>query len=197
MLFHQQPSPKNRRSLMTPDDAAYPFRQEQLPRLHTVTRELEKTCRSQLRAYLDAMAPLFRPRRVLGNHMEGTGKEMVSGADQNFNDLRETYIRACGRPFNLKKELTTPLPSFPTQVQLHTWEYTYEVRSEGERRSITVVSPLTWVLAFPSTYTLAMLRQVVAGKQDQETDSVSAYVLRAALMHVLFAKLPEMSTLFE
>src|SRR5271169_4126377 len=94
-----------------PVDVVPSLTHEQLPHLHNVTSEVAKICRGQLRTYLDALAPLFRPRRVLGNHMEGAGKESVTGADQTFAELRETYFKACGRPFDLRKELPTPLES--------------------------------------------------------------------------------------
>ena len=170
---------------------------EQLPRLHNVTNDVAKICRAQLRTYLDALAPLFRPRRVLGNHMDGAGKETVTGADQNISELRETYFKACGRPFDLRKELPTPLESVPTQIQFYEWEYLYDIRSERERKTITVVSPLTWVLAYSSTYTLSMMRQVVAGKQEQDAEGVRSFVLRACLMQLLFAKVTELRSLFE
>jgi hypothetical protein len=170
---------------------------EQLPRLHNVTKDVSQICRSQLRTYLDALAPLFRPRRVLGSHMDGAGKETVAKADQNFNDLRDTYFKACGRPFELRKELPSPLESVPTQIQLYEWEYQYDIRTDTDRKSITVVSPLTWVLGYPSTYTLSMMRQVVAGKQDRDGEGVRSFVLRACLMDLLFAKLPEMKGLFD
>jgi hypothetical protein len=178
-------------------DVGQALTHQQLPRLHNVTKDVAQICRGQLRIYLDALAPLFRPRRVLGNHMEGAGKETVANADQNFNLLRETYFKACGRPFDLRKELPTPLESVPTQIQLYEWEYQYDIRIDNERKSITVVSPLTWVLGYPSTYTLSMMRQVVAGKQDRDGEGVRSFVLRACLMDSLFAKLPEMKTLFD
>jgi hypothetical protein len=180
-----------------PYEAARTLTRDELPRLHEVTEEISRSFRSQLRTYLDALAPLFRPRRVLGNHMEGIGKESVMGADQNLADLREIYFKACGRPFELRKELLTPLESVPTQIQLHEWEYAYEIPTERERRSITIVAPLTWVLAYPSIYTHSMVRQVVSGKHERDAESVRSFVLRASLMHLLFTKLPELTTLFE
>lgn len=178
-------------------DTGLPLTHEQLPRLHMLTREVEKLCRTQLRTYVDALTPLFRPRRVLGQYMEGTGKELVNAADANLGELRETYFRACGRPFNLRKELNTPLPSFSSQVQLHPWEYSYDLRRDSDRRTITVVAPLTWVLSFSSTYTFPMLRQVVLSRGEQDADSVGTFVLRASLMHLLFQRLPEIAALFE
>jgi hypothetical protein len=179
-----------------PADVGRSLTHEQLPRLHKVTGEVAKICRGQLRTYLDALAPLFRPRRVLGNHMDGAGRESVVGADQNFAELRETYFKACGRPFDLRKELPTPLESVPAQVQLYEWEYLYDIQAE-ERKTIAVVAPLTWVLAYPSTYTLPMMRQVLAGKQERDAEGVRSFVLRACLMQTLFAKVPELAALFE
>jgi hypothetical protein len=180
-----------------PADVGRALTHEQLPRLHHITNEVAKICRGQLRTYLDALAPLFRPRRVLGNHMDGAGKETVAAADQNINELREIYFKACGRPFDLRKELPTPLESVPAQIQFYEWEYLYDIRSERERKTITVVSPLTWVLAYSSTYTLSMMRQVVAGKQERDAEGVRSFVLRACLMQLLFAKLIELRPLFE
>ena len=180
-----------------PADALQTLTHEQLPRLHNVTAEVQKICRAQLRTYLDGLAPLFRPRRVLGNHMEGAAVESVVGADQTFNELRESYFKACGRPFDLRKELPSPLESTGTKIGISEWEYLYDVRSDRESRSLTIVSPLTWVLAYPTTYTLSMMRQVVAGKQERDAEGVRSFVLRACLMRLMFVKVPELTTLFE
>ncbi|HEY2857147.1 MAG TPA: hypothetical protein VGJ21_01870 [Terracidiphilus sp.] len=173
------------------------FSQEQLGRLHGITQQVGKICRSQLRTYLDALAPLFRPRRLLGNHMEGAGKESVANADQNFNEFREIYFKACSRPFDLRKELSTPLESVPTQIQLHEWEYHYEVQTERERRNINITSPLTWVLAYPSAYSHNMARQLIAAGQERDQESVRTFVLRTSLMYLMFTRLPDLTTVLE
>jgi hypothetical protein len=170
---------------------------DQLLHLHNVTKDVAKVCEKQLRTYLDAMAPLFRPRRVLGDHIEGTGRESILGADQNLAELREMYQRVSGRPFELRRELPSPLESVSTQIQLYEWEYLQQVRTERDYRIITVRSPLTWVLCYPSTYSLSMLLQVLAGKQDRNPESVRAFVLRACIMNLLFGKQPTLSALFE
>jgi hypothetical protein len=180
-----------------PAETASSLTHEQLPRLHSLTVEVQKICRGQLRKYLDALAPLFRPRRVLGERMEGAGKESVAGAEQTFAELREIYFKACGRPFDLRKDLQSPLESVGTQIGLYEWEYGYDVRTDRESMSLTVVSPLTWVLTYPSTYSLSMLRQVVAGKQERDPEGVRSFVLRCCLMYLQFAKLPELQALFE
>jgi len=48
-----------------------------------------------------------------------------------------------------------------------------------------------------STYSPSVLRQVLAGHHERDQDSVNAFVLRACLMHLLFAKQPTLAALFE
>src|SRR4051794_7216977 len=164
------------------------FSHEQLSRLHEVTRQIEKLCRIQLRAYLDALAPLFRPRRLLGNHMEGPGNESVVNADQSLNELRELFLRACGRPFDLRKEFPLPLESVPTQIQFLEWEYGYSVQTEREKKELSITAPLTWVLAYPAACSYTMARQMLAGQQERNAENLRTFALRASLMHLMFAR---------
>jgi hypothetical protein len=170
---------------------------ERLIHLHNLTSEISRTCEKQLRTYLEALAPLFRPRRVLGDHVEGSGRESIVGADQNLAELREMYQLVAGRPFELRRELPTPLESISTQIQLYEWEYAQEVQTDRERKTITVRSPLTWVLSYPSTYSLSLLKQVLAGRQARDPESIRAFVLRACIMKLLFSKQPALHGLFE
>src|SRR5206468_2385073 len=94
---------------------------EQLLQLHTLTKEVSRFCQKQLRGYLDTMALLFRPRRMLGDAMEGAERESVGGADRNVTELRELYRRVAVRPFDLRPELSLPLESVSTQLQLYEW----------------------------------------------------------------------------
>jgi hypothetical protein len=178
-------------------EAKSPVRLEQLAALHELTKYVGKHLRSQLRTYLDALAPLFRPRRVLGDFIEGTGKESIAGTEQNLNELREQYFKVCSSPFDLRRELKTPIESISTQIQICEWEYLHEARTERDHRNITVISPLSWVILYPSTYNLTALRQAITGKQDRSTESIRAFVLRACLMNLLFTKQPALTTLFE
>jgi hypothetical protein len=170
---------------------------DRLLRLHKLTKDVAELCEKQLRTYLEALAPIFRPRRVLGEHIEGVGRESVVEADRNLAELRAMYERVAVRPFELRRELSSPLESVSTQVQLHAWEYVQELHTEHERKTITVRSPLAWVLCFPSTYSLSILKQVLAGRQARDPESVRAFVLRACIMSLLFNKLPALKALFE
>ena len=168
---------------------------EQLLHLHTLTKEVANICQKQLRGYLDTMALLFRPRRMLGDAMEGAERESVGGSDRTVTELRELYRKAALRPFDLRPELSLPLESVSTKMQLYEWEYLHDTKTDRGWRSTKVTSPLTWVVAYSSTYSLSMLRQVLAGKEERDAEAVRAFVLRACLMHLHFLKFPSIADL--
>ena len=95
----------------------------------------------------------------------------------------------------LRPELTFPLESVSTQLQLYEWEYMHDTKTDRGWRTIRVTSPLTWVVAYSSTYSLSMLRQVLAGQEERDPEAVRAFVLRACLMHLHFTKFPAIAEL--
>jgi hypothetical protein len=168
---------------------------EQLLHLHTLTKEVSKLCQKQLRGYLDTMALLFRPRRILGEAIEGAERESVGGSDRNVAELRELYRRVAVRPFDLRPELNFPLESVSTQLQLYEWEYLHEMKTEHGWRTVKVTSPLTWVIAYSSNYSVSMIRQVLSGQEKRDAEAVRAFVLRACLMHLHFTRFPAIAEL--
>jgi hypothetical protein len=168
---------------------------EQLLHLHTLTKDVAKLCQKQLRGYLDTLALLFRPRRILGDAMEGAERESVGGSDRTVAELRDLYRKVAVRPFGLRPELSLPLESVSTQMQLYEWEYLHQTNTDRGWRSIKVTSPLTWVLTYSSNYSLPMLRQVLAGQEERDSDAVRAFVLRACIAHLHFQKFPAITDL--
>jgi hypothetical protein len=163
--------------------------------LHGLTRDVGQACLKQLKAHIESMALLFRPRRYLGDHMEGTGREGVAGADKNLAELQELYARVAVKPFDLRPEIKSPLESVPTQFQFHEWEYLHPVKTAKGWEQIRVTTPLTWVVTFSSPYSLATLTDVVAGNAARDNDAVRGFVLNACLMAELFRKFPGLEAL--
>ena len=169
---------------------------EQLHRLHGLTRDLAAHFQKQLRTYLDGMATLFRPRRFLGDYMEGAAREPVTASDRAWTELLDLYKKVALKPFDLRPELPNPLPSIQTQLALYEWEYPHSVQSGHGWQEIRITSPLCWVLTYPSPYPLSVIRQqLVQGNQQKEPEAIRAFVLRACLMAMLFQKYPAMSEL--
>src|ERR1700719_4317588 len=98
--------------------------------LHGLTKEVSQACLRHLKAQIEAMAPLFRPRRYLGDHIEATGKEAAPAADRNLADLQELYARVAVKPFDLRPELRAPRESVATQLQFDEWEYTHDTKTD-------------------------------------------------------------------
>jgi hypothetical protein len=168
---------------------------EQLLQLHSLTKDVSKFCQKQLRGYFDTLALLFRPRRSLGEAIEGGERESVGGAERTVAELRELYRRVAVRPFDARPELSLPLESISTQIQLYEWEYLHETKTERGWRAIKVTAPLTWVVAYSSAYSLGMLRQALAAKEECDPEAVRAFVLRACVLHLHFAKFPAIAEL--
>jgi hypothetical protein len=168
---------------------------DQLLHLHTLTKEVSKFCQRQLRGHLDTLALLFRPRRILGDAIEGSERESVGGSDRTLAELRDLYRRVAVRPFDLRPELPVPIESISTQLQLHEWEYLHDTKTDHGWRTIKVTCPLTWVITYSSPYSLSILRQVLAGQEARDPDSVRAFVLRTCILHLQFAKLPAIADL--
>jgi hypothetical protein len=181
----------------TPVNPSNHLNVEQLLQLHTITKEVSKFCQKQLRGYLDTMALLFRPRRILGEAIEGGEKEAIGGTDRTLAELREIYKNVALRPFDLRPELSVPLESIATQMQLYEWEYQHDMKTDRGWQSIKVTKPLTWVIAYASPYSLSMVRQVLVGKEQRDAEAVKAFVLRACVLHLQFLKLPAIAGLFE
>jgi hypothetical protein len=169
---------------------------EQLLQLHSLTKDVAKLCQKQLRGYLDTLALLFRPRRTLGDAIEGSEREASGNPERNVAELRDLYRHVALRPFDLRPELTLPLESISTQIQLNEWEYLHTTETERGWQQIKVTAPLTWVITYSSSYSLSMLRQVLAGKEERDPEAVRSFVLRACLMHIHFTKFPGIAELF-
>ena len=163
--------------------------------LHGLTRDVSAACLKQLKAHLETLAPLFRPRRLLGDHMEGAGKEGVAGADKNLAELQELYRKVAVKPFDLRPELKAPLESVATQFQFHEWEYGHAAKTPKGWEQIRVTAPLTWVVTFASPYSINTLADVVAGNAARDTDAVRSFVLNSCLMAELIRKFPALTDL--
>jgi hypothetical protein len=163
--------------------------------LHALTKEVSQACLRHLKTQIEAMAQLFRPRRFLGDHIDGIGKEAVPSADRNLADLQQLYARVAVKPFDLRPELRLPLESVATQLQFEEWEYTHAAETDRGWQPIRVTAPLTWVISYGSPYSLATLRGVVTGSGRRDAHAVQAFVLHACLMHELFAKVPALTDL--
>ncbi len=120
---------------------------ERLLALRKLTRAVADHLRAQVRDYVTTLTPLLRARGVLGDYVQGTGREALLAADRAFKELEAVYAAAAGaRPFNLPRELKPPIELATATLEIAPLEYSHEARGERETKKIVVTSPLKWVL---------------------------------------------------
>lgn len=152
--------------------------------LRKVTRAVSEYLLSQLREHLTTISPLLRPRRVLGDYIDSATPEPVLDADKNFALLNEYYAKAAGKPFDLPRPLRPPLKPIPLTIEVHPWEYLYELHAGGTSKVVTITSPVRYVISYTSGLSLSRLRLGIAGREEKKSDDVKEYVIRCCLMHL-------------
>ncbi len=147
--------------------------------LRKVTRSISEHLRGQIRNYLNTLAPLLRPRTVLGEYIQSSSKEAVRGADKAFMDLQALYESvAPSKPFNLSKEINAPIEILSSTPEIVPLEYSYTARTDREGKTVTVTSPLKWVLTY-SGFAPARLKDLLVDRNR------SFERLREFLVHFL------------
>jgi hypothetical protein len=162
---------------------------EQLADLREKTETIAQFLKDRLKGHLETIRPAFAPRRVLGKYT-GT-RDGVAGEDKAFAQLQTQYQAVCRNPFALPPDLDQDmLANIDNQIDVHPWEYTYEAKGTKEAKTLTMNSPVRWVLTYSSGYTLAQVRQAVSGLQDRRSDYVRQFVVNALVMRFMFDHYP-------
>jgi hypothetical protein len=149
-----------------------------------------------MKVYLSTLAPLFRPRNVLGNYAQGGTYEASRTGEKPFKELQELYQSiAQSKLYQLPSELKTPLEVINTQLEMTPVEYMYVANSGGDNKSIVVTSPLKWALTYRG-FGPGRFREVI-DSADRSTDQLQQFVLHYLMMHSVVAKQPGLSRILE
>jgi hypothetical protein len=152
--------------------------------LRKLTRAIADVLRAQMTEYLATLAPLLRPKMVLGDYVEGGSKESTRRADKAFKELQALYEKvASTKPYNLPRELTLPLRLAGTGLEITAVDSPHVVQSGSDTRTIMVRSPLTWTLTYAG-YAPTRLPDLLKEKL-RPGDELGQLVLSYLLMHVV------------
>jgi hypothetical protein len=165
------------------------FTIERVQALRRLTRAVSDTLRDQVTSYLSTLSPLFRPRRVLGEHIRGAEKEPMKGADRAFREMQALFDSvARAQPFTLARELKSPVEVSSVALEIHPVEYQHEVRAGEDTRTVTVRSPLAWVLSY-SGYGPGILPDLLAHRSGAN-EELYEWLLHQLVLHAVVSNQP-------
>jgi len=164
--------------------------------LRKVTRAVADALRPQLLDYLATLTPLYRPKAILGDYIQSGAKEPARRADKAFKELQALYESvAATKPFNLPRELKPPIDVSSVNLELTPLEYHHEAEANGERRTLTVRSPLTWILTY-SGFAPTRFRELLDTK-GRSNDEVQKFVLAYLALHVVVSNQPGVTQMLD
>jgi hypothetical protein len=164
--------------------------------LRKLTRAIADSVKAQMTEYLATLAPLLRPKMVLGEYAEDGSKESTRRSDKAYKELQALYERIAGtKPYNLPRELTPPFRLSGTGLEITPVDTPYVIQSGSETRTIMVRSPLSWTLTYAG-YPPTRLPELLKAKL-RPGDELGQLVLSYLMMHVVTTNSPGLMQTFE
>jgi hypothetical protein len=161
-----------------------------------LTRAIAEMVKASMTGHLETLAPLLRPTTVLGDYIEGGTKESSRRAEKAFKELQGLYEQiASSKPYNLSRELPTPLRLTGVGLEITAVDTAYVIESGSQPRTIMVRSPLTWTLTYGG-YAPSRIPDLLKGKARVAED-VAQLVVAYLLMHVVTMNSPGLLQVFE
>lgn len=168
---------------------------ERLLELRRATSAVASALEAELRGHLETLAPLLRPKLLLGDFIAGASVESRPDAEAAFRDLSALYAKVASKPFRLPTRLDRPLPAIRVRLDLHPVEEIVHAGAAGRR--LVVVSPFAWVATYPGACTLGALRRMLVGEDARNDEEIRGFVLGSCILHLLVERSPTLVGLFE
>jgi hypothetical protein len=164
--------------------------------LRKLTRAIGEIVRAQMTEHLATLAPLLRPKMALGDYVEDGTKEATRRSEKAYKELLALYETvAATKPFNLPRELPTPLRLAGTGLEISAVDSARVIQSGAASRTIMVRSPLTWTLTY-SGYAPQRLPELLKTRL-QSGDELTHFVISYLLMHIVITNSPGLMNVFE
>ncbi|HEY5813979.1 MAG TPA: hypothetical protein VIT23_15160 [Terrimicrobiaceae bacterium] len=164
---------------------------QELPELRRKTEAISQLLRQQIASHLDTLGPILRPDRIFGEHIGR--KTELTVADRALSELQQLYRPFTGKPYELPSDLGPNwLSGIGKALDLHPWEYVHDIQG----KAITISSPVRWIVTFRSSYTVAQVKSVIAGKEATHPENLRQFVVNALALQVVLARTPGLVPLF-
>jgi hypothetical protein len=156
--------------------------------LRKLTRSLSEQLESELKRHLTTLAPLFSPLPIFGDHVRGGSRAPIKGAEKAFQELRSRYGKvAAAKPFALSGDIEAPIDLFSATPLLTPVQYPYQAKEEGKTTTVTVTSPLKWVLSYPDAGPRAV-HDLLRGNRNQVKDELRHCLLQNLALELILEK---------
>ena len=168
---------------------------QELPEIRRKTEAVARLLHEQLKQHLDTLRPVFSPERVFGKHLGG--KVDVPGSERALLDLQQTYRDFSARPYDLPMEFDPHwLTLVGNKLELHPWDYNHEAKAGAETKSVTMTSPLRWILCYGSNYSVSQARQVLQGREQRRPEYLRQFVVNALVLQAVVSRFSGLAQLF-
>ena len=164
--------------------------------LRKLTRAIADVVRTQMTEHLATLAPLLRPKVVLGDYVEDGSRDSSRRSEKALKEFQALYESvATARPFNLPREVTLPLRFAGSGLEITPVDAAHVIQSGSDTRTIMVRSPLTWTLTY-SGYAPTRLPDLLKARL-QAPDDLAQFVISYLLMHVVVTNSPGLTSVFD
>jgi len=177
------------------DKKPKPMTFPELTELRRKTEAVSKFLQEQLAAHLETLRPVLSPERVFSKFLGTKGDHTLS--DRVFAQLQQSYRPFSGRPFDIPSEFDQQwLTLVGNRLALYPWEYAHEARTDRETKTITMASPVRWVVTFTGAYSLSQVRQCVNGKGERRVEHIRQFVVNALVTQLTINHAAGLGALF-
>ncbi|HEY8459420.1 MAG TPA: hypothetical protein VIM99_03520, partial [Blastocatellia bacterium] len=164
--------------------------------LRKLTRAIAELLRGQLREYLTLLAPLYHPRTVLGEYIQGNSRDSRIGSAAAFKELQTLYDSvAPSKPFHLSKEVKPPLNMFGGVLEMTPVDYAYQATSDQTTKNVTITLPFKWIVSYPG-YSPSRLREMGADR-DRSAEELQESILNYLALHQVMTRQTNLTKLLE
>ncbi|HEU0122213.1 MAG TPA: hypothetical protein VFQ91_16910 [Bryobacteraceae bacterium] len=164
--------------------------------LRDVSRQFCTSLQTQASGYLETVRQLFRPAAVFGPFLIGSHKDAPRDAAVAYGQFKAFFAEvAAAKPLSLDPSLPDALEvTFGTPI-LNVVSYPHEITTRTGPKTISVVSPMRWVLSFPE-YPLAKFLELMSAPK-RSADDLRPFVVHYAALHFVVSRNPRIQALFE
>lgn len=162
-----------------------------LPQARAKTEAAATFLEQKLQTYVEVLRPLMAPQRALGRFVGG--KDAVGHAERAYKQLCEAFQAGCSSYGLSPSAPDEELGNVDTVTVCYPWEYAHVVKSDQESKSLTITSPVRWIVTYKSSYSLHQFRQAVSGSGERATRDVRQFVVNALAMVQLLKVFPKLA----